>query len=314
MNLVYMAKPTYGGWIQFTVHLSMITQSPIYKITKRSESKQRSFGFELHYQNKTIDDIVLLPDLVIVALDKHYQQYLPRFPEKTKLVIHDPTEVKPTSRLIQDNLLSRFSILTIRDSVKTYLQDMYSLESHCMYHPFYKYPRPIVETLSHFAVSTSRIDYDKHIDISLKANKLLPEDKKIWIYGKENRLCVYHKLAPLGFHDYWKGPYEKRLQICYKNKDVLQNTKFMVDLSTIHKDGGGTQYTFLDAIYNRCVLILHREWIDQGTLFNHGYNCFAVQDEHELVDILVKEHDETTLETICDNAMTILDDLSTVTF
>jgi len=43
MNLVYLAKPIYGGWINFTVHLSLITGSPIYKTTKRSEKKKKKF-------------------------------------------------------------------------------------------------------------------------------------------------------------------------------------------------------------------------------------------------------------------------------
>ena len=35
-------------------------------------------------------------------------------------------------------------------------------------------------------------------------------------------------------------------------------------MSTIKNDGGGSQYTFLEAIYQGCVLILHRGQIQQG--------------------------------------------------
>ena len=58
MNLIYMAKPIYGGWVNFTAHLSLINNSNIYKIGKRSEKKKRNFGFELEYQYLTIDDII----------------------------------------------------------------------------------------------------------------------------------------------------------------------------------------------------------------------------------------------------------------
>ena len=75
MNLVYMAKPTYGGWINFTVHLSFLNDSNIYKTTKRSEKNKRNFGFGLKYQNLSIQDIVKLNDITIVALDKHYYHY-----------------------------------------------------------------------------------------------------------------------------------------------------------------------------------------------------------------------------------------------
>lgn len=307
MNLVYLAKPIYGGWINFTVHLSLLTGSPIYKTTKRSEKKKRNFGFDLQYQNLSIDDCIQLKDIIIVALDKHYYQYLHRFPKHTKLVIHDPTEIKNKNNpLIQDDLLNNFSIITIRKTVQTYLQTNYQIESQCIHHPFYQYPRPILDKQSNFAVSISRIDFDKHIDIILKANLLLPETKKIQIYGKENRLYVHHKLKQHDFKSYWKGKYDKQLQIVYQGKDILQNSTYMIDLSTIHNDGGGTQYTFLDGIYNDCVLILHKQWIDKGTLFQHGFNCLAVQNEQELIELLTNQLPESKLSEIRKNALHIL--------
>ena len=80
----------------------------------------------------------------------------------------------------------------------------------------------------------------------------------------------------------------------------------MIDLSTIKDDGGGTQYTFLEAIYNDCILILNREWIDKGDLFVENENCLAVKDEYELRDILlgIREFDKKN---IINNAKKILE-------
>jgi hypothetical protein len=36
----------------------------------------------------------------------------------------------------------------------------------------------------------------------------------------------------------------------------------MIDLSFLPNDGGVTQYTFLDAIYHNCAIILNRQWIE----------------------------------------------------
>ncbi|MBA3286096.1 MAG: hypothetical protein H0U27_13705 [Nitrosopumilus sp.] len=36
----------------------------------------------------------------------------------------------------------------------------------------------------------------------------------------------------------------------------------MIDLSEIPHDGGGTQYTFLEAIYNNSAIVLNRKWIE----------------------------------------------------
>ena len=75
---------------------------------------------------------------------------------------------------------------------------------------------------------------------------------------------VFHKLKDLDFHEYWKGKYDKTFPMTYKDKDILTDCKFVVDMSIIKDDGGGTQYTFLEAIYNDCILILHNDWITRG--------------------------------------------------
>lgn len=311
MNLIYIAKPSYGGWINFTVHLSLSTNSNIYKITKRSEKNKRNFGFDLQYQNLCIQDIIKLDDICIVALDKHYYHFLKEFPDSTKLVIHDPTEIKNKNNpLIKDGLLKKFNILTIRKTVQNFIKQTYDIDSTFIYHPFYKYKKNIKDCIDNFAICISRIDFDKNIDIILNANKLLPEEKKIYIYGKENRLCVHHKLKDLDFNKYWKGKYEKQLQILFRGKDLLQNTKYLIDLSTIKNDGGGTQYTFLDGIYNNCVLILHEEWTNKGDLFINNYNCLTVRNENDLFELLSNEISDSKFNQILNNSKKILEKIN----
>ena len=45
-------------------------------------------------------------------------------------------------------------------------------------------------------------------------------------------------------------------------------------MSIIKGDGGGTQYTFLEAIYHKCALILHHEWVSKGNTFIKDKNCY----------------------------------------
>ena len=80
----------------------------------------------------------------------------------------------------------------------------------------------------------------------------------------------------------------------------------MIDLSTIKDDGGGTQYTFLEAIYNDCILILHDDWINKGTTFKNNVNCLSVKNEIELKDILNGER-EYDKDMILKNARDILE-------
>ena len=310
MNLVYIAKPTYGGWVTFTAHLSHTINAPIYKISKRNETKQRSFGYNCSYQNVSIDTLCQKDNLCICALDKHYYQYLPYFPNGTKLVIHDPTELKTMDQFKLDDKsidISKFKIITIRETVQSYLKNKFSIQSTFKYHPFYLYPKSTLDQLGYPFLSISRIDFDKHQDIILKANKELSKTNKIWILGKENRLYVHHKLKDLQFHDYWLGKYPKTMPMSFNNKDILDSCQFVIDLSIIKQDGGGTQYTFLEAIYHDCILVLHKEWVDQGNIFKDGYNCLVVSTHDELKTLIETDFSDEYKQRIIQNSKILLD-------
>lgn len=288
-NLIYMAKPTYGGWVTFTSHLSLKNNYPIFKIFDSKQKKNtRKFGYNTNYTNLSINDIIKKKNIIITALDKHYWEYLKYFPENTILVIHDPGEIKHNiNPLIKDNFLKKFKIITIRETVKNFFLEKYNINSKFLIHPFFEYDKSNLESMNNYAVSISRIDYDKNIDIILRANKLITNDKnKIKLFGSENRFYVYKKLKDLEFDKYWYGKFKKLLPIQYKNKDILKKCKFVIDLSTIKNDGGGTQYTFLEAIYNDCILILHNDWINKDNIFKHNYNCLGISNELELTEIL----------------------------
>ena len=64
----------------------------------------------------------------------------------------------------------------------------------------------------------------------------------------------------------------------------------MIDLSFLPNDGGGTQYTFLNAIYHNCTIILNRQWIEKCDReygdFKEGENCYAVSNAGELKELL----------------------------
>ena len=299
-NLVYLAKPVYGGWVTFTAHLSHKFGYPIHKVTKRSEKTTRPYGYGCTYQNLSLTDVLLLPNIMIVAVDKHYWTLLQFFPKDTELVIHDPTECKASSKskdgnpLVQEtdrgsHLLQNFKVVTIRDTVQQYLKEVHGVSSVFKRHPFYDYELSKGPGWSYSHVSVARIDFDKNTDILLKANLILKDkdkDKCIYLFGAENRIYVHHKLKPLHIEDYWKGKFPKEMEPSLGHKSILKDADYMIDMSTIKGDGGGTQYTFLEAIHNNCVLVLNNEWIDKGDLFVSGLNCIGVSNETELAEFL----------------------------
>lgn len=296
LSLVYLAKPIYGGWVTFTVHLAKKFNYSLYKVSKRTEKKMRSFGYGVDYQNICIDELIKIPNLLVTAVDKHYWEILPLLPKETRIVIHDPTELKTSSKnanpLVQDTCcLLNFKVYTIRETVQRYLTENFKIPSEFKLHPFHRYPCDI-EPCNFYAVTISRVDFDKNTDIILKANQLIQDNKKkVQIFGAENRLYVHHKLGELNFYDFWKGKFEKEYPLKYQDKDILKNTQFVVDMSTIKNDGGGSQYTFLEAIYQGCILILHRDWIKQGSIFKEGINCLGADGPEELA-----KHLESTID------------------
>jgi hypothetical protein len=300
ISLVYLARPIYGGWVTFTVHLAKQFNYRLYKVGKRTEKKVRPFGYGVDYQNVSLEDLLQLPNILITAVDKHYWHILPHLPPSTKIVIHDPTELKvskssPNPLVQGPKLLHLFKVYTIRETVQKYLLDNYKVSSTYKVHPFYSYPCSCEPYKSH-AVTISRIDFDKNTDMILKANQLIQDPKKrVQIFGAENRLYVHHKLGELDFYNFWKGKFEKEYPLQYENKDILAGTHYVVDMSTIKHDGGGSQYTFLEAIYQGCVLVLHKDWISQGSTFKDGCNCLSASTPEELATLLCEPRDITNL-------------------
>jgi len=308
MNLIYMAKPIYGGWVTFTAHLCLKYKCELFKIAKRTEKRKREYGYNVQYQNITMDDLLQKNKFVITAVDKHYWEYLHLFPKGTILIIHDPTELKGKQNEIV-KLINHFKIITIRKTVQEFIKKEYNIDTDFLSHPFYEYPKTN-EPSDYYSLSISRIDFDKHTDLILKANELIEDgEKKIQIFGAENRLYVHHKLKDLHFEEYWKGKYPKTLPLSHEGKDLLNDCKFIVDMSIIKGDGGGTQYTFLEAIYHDCALILHKDWVDQGDTFQKDHNCYVVGYTDnvgvEIADIINSPLDDK-YQTILKNAKEII--------
>ena len=308
-----MARPVYGGWVTMTAHLSLTYELPLYKIGKRTEKNFRKYGYGVNYKNIHIDDLINLDNLVITAIDKNYYEYLDKFPDNTILIIHDPTEVK-NKEFVEK--IKRFTIFTIRETVQKYLLDNFNIQSQLKYHPFYQYPlENINENCNYNCLSISRIDFDKHTELILKANRLINDDNnKIFIFGAENRLFVFHTLNKMGlkedFEKYWMKKFPKNLPLTdSENNNLLNNCEYIVDMSIIKGDGGGTQYTFLEAIYNDCILILHKDWVNAGNTFKDKYNCYVVgetDNPDEEISEIINNPNKKLNKKIIKNAKNIL--------
>lgn len=295
MKLLYLAKPSYGGWVSFTAHLALIKQYDILKITQKGEKKPRNYGYGTWYRNCSLEHLLNSDeDYLITAVGKNFYQYLKYF-EGHSIVIHDPTELKPEVL----KALPLMNVFTIRKSVHELLLSK-GIVNFFLYHPLYNFNIGDIST-KEGAISISRIDFDKNIDLLIECNNNMESSNIIDIWGAPNDLYVYHRLKSSRFKDYYFGKFDKTFEAL---KEKLRNKKFLVDMSTIHKDGGGSQYTFLEAIKMKCCLILNKKWVEGGpSKFKHGVNCLIVENAEELRTILEQNPD---VEKIVENSQELL--------
>ena len=60
--------------------------------------------------------------------------------------------------------------------------------------------------------------------------------------------------------------------------------------------------------FTNCILILHNDWIKEGSLFQSGINCLGVSNEEELANIINNDIDVKLSENILKNSKKIIKD------
>lgn len=318
IRLFYLSKPSYGGWVTYTVHLMKALREVgvtplLHKITARSESNGRDFGYGEQYRNVSLEDALksqIETPIILVATDKNFAHEAAELISNKGAwaVIHDPTELK------HDHVyehLDQEKCIVIRESMKKYIED-----AHFIPHPFVRYcvksdgvltekhrEKWRKEQRKHRGITISRLDFDKHSDIIFKANELVAPEHRVEIRGCETRIYTHNKLAP-NFdafrQDSDRADHEKMRfdKVWGSAQELCMTADFMVDMSAIKGDGGGTQYTFLEAIDAGTVCVLNREWTKvtaqgQGCMVENE-NCLAVSNAEELAKLLQsnEKHEE----------------------
>ena len=319
-QFVYLHKYLYGGATTFTAHLihklgvsnnsnintnknltaNIINANAVLRCAKTSEKKMREFGYGLQYQNVSSSVLAKIKYPFLTIFKEQYFHALHELNRRSKdklkdivLVIHDHRDISNRTA----PCVKHWSLVAIRRTVRDFMQRRYGLDCTFIYHPFNPYP-VVHKAQRQGAVSISRISFEKNIDIIINANKILDEHDAIKLYGCPSRMYVYNFLGGFqgDFSKYFCGMFGKSFTTL---SEILAEAKFVVDLSILKHDGGGTQYTFLEAIHNDCALILHRKWIEGGDIipeycdFKEGYNCYAVDSENELAELIRRDPDTT---------------------
>lgn len=313
VSLFYLTPNMVGGWATYITHLynglaALPDVEPrIYKIN-RTELGKRDFGYDLKYTNLSPEDSIKHTfnaykngdRVIVVALQKQFRDTAARMLDLGAwLVVHDPDEFSNLK------LVDFGNYITVRKTVHEMIPG-----SKLLLHPYSRfYPKGTRSTHKRLACSICRIDFDKKTHILLDANRLLPEERQIYIRGFDNRLYTRLKICP-NYPEWVQSQkhFTRKPRIAVK---ICHESTFTCDMSSMRHDGGGTQYSFLEAMDAGSVNILNEEWIrpDDEMVFypiSHA-NCLAVKDGKELADLLQSPPSGKILDTIRLNSEKLLE-------
>lgn len=287
VNLFYLSDNTRGGWVSYTVHLMKALEAVgmepmLYKVRERGEGKTRPFGFGAEYRNVALEEAECLvseaPSIVVARGKRTMEISQELIKGGAFLVCHDSHEVRKCGT-------QPARTVVIRKVLLGHLRG-----AHFIRHPYSPtmdaWQIPFAKREGH-ACCISRIDFDKHISIILDANRLLPEERKVLFHsGDDNR--IYTKFQIMPKYPEWVQRKQTMPREAGHAVSILRNNCFMVDMGANKQDGGGTQYTFLEAWDAGCVPIINEAWVrdlppDDMT---PGFNCLVAGDGAQLADVL----------------------------
>lgn len=314
INIFYLSPNPYGGWVTYTAHLihglkRLGIDVRFFKIGQRDEPGRRPFGYNLSYQNISVESALGYvkanqPCLVTAVHKNQLRPGRKLVDNGAWLVMHDPTEFRNLK------LSNNSRIITVRKTVHKILP-----HTHLILHPYVRtHSLEEINKVEFYndrklACSIARIDFDKHTELLLDANRLLPDTHKINIYGFENRIYTKNKIVPN--YPEWeqsKAAYDKGMTTAI---DICKQHTFSIDMSVIKEDGGGTQYTFLEAADAGSVNIIHKDWIRDGDEMNpypnEHANCLIAHDGKSIAKLIQDKEVLRHLPMIRQNMSDVLD-------
>lgn len=290
--LFFMYRQFGGGTTSYTVHLyegmrRAGLNPKIYRVKERGEHFERPFSkYEgVKYRNITPEEGLEIarttPSLMTAPCNSKYLDFDPEIIGKLmkagmRVTIHDPNEFQIYDHL--DNIDKMRAPFCIRPTMKRFFPNAIMIP-----HPYVReYDRREYEPdkRKYHAVSVARVTFVKRTDMILEANRKLPKKLKIVLRGAENRLYTKHVITPM-FPEYVQGQVGFPMTWGASARECA-NGKLAVDMTWFPEDGGGSQYSFMEAWDAGTVNIIAKDWLRYKGEMLDGVNCIAVEDSDEM--------------------------------
>lgn len=175
--------------------------------------------------------------------------HLKQFP--CLVVLHSPPEIKVPGLLHYLSTATNYATVVIRPALLRMDGNNAMRGLRYIPHPYLCWNRFPPKKFGKRVICTSRVMSHKNTDIILGAGNV--EQWANYI----DRPYNWHTLKPMGLdvysHPMYKGGFDRV-------EDVYPGACALADMTLFARDGGGTQYTFLEAMDYGLGLILHKDW------------------------------------------------------
>lgn len=272
-------NPPYGGWYSYAVHLARGLKAAGAEVQVLCAHSGRTPVTDLgggvwmrHVAPKALRAELAKYDVAHVVCLSLEEKSAPDVLSalrgtRATCTVHDPTELAPRAKAAREWLADRergpgpVAVVAIREVMREYLAARVVAPVHYVPHPYAFADYRASAPREALAVATSRVDWDKHTDVILQAR---PTSCRVEFWtASVNRIYAYQRLRELGWPTgQYRGGFGKRPADLAA---VYGRAKVLVDMSAIAADGGGTQYTFLEATDHGCALVLNAKWAIAGS-------------------------------------------------
>lgn len=263
INILHMSPWALGGSTSYVVNLAYTLQRAkvphrIVRIAKNTEKSKRQIGkYGVFYQNVSFEAALKGGGKWLLASSPVKPEPAAQAVELIEksggaYVFHDPNEFKLYPHW---QLAKRNRVICIR---QTGLDSM--PEGVFIPHPYARLATDDMAARTEHAISLARISAVKKSDWIIEANQALPDGLKVRLVGEVNRFWWKFNVEPK--HPDWKFPYTAGFPREHGAAvELCKPYEYMVDLTVFKNDGGGTQYSLLEAMDAGAVPVMTHDWL-----------------------------------------------------
>lgn len=277
--ILWCTPYTTGGVTAFAANLQMVTGWPMVRLAARSMAPAKTLpGWSVQYHMRSLESLIEDPRPMVLA-GGSWKWAAPVWEQLAKRsaglwwVFHDPTELKSMPHV---ECVDPKRCIILRESNAAHQPDATLLPQ-----PYVPYCETTSFDRTVLAVSTARIDSIKQSHWIVEANRQLPRGRRVVMSGTPNRMYVYGK----------QKKYPELLDVAQRppgwgsGAELCKNAVYSVDMSKIASDGGGLQYTTLEAIDAGAVPVVYSGWMMfPGPM--HDLEVFVVDSPTDLAKFL----------------------------